>query len=293
MKSRAFTRLERIASLVSVIVALGCGSEDPKKPAQPSAAGAGGDDGGDSGSGGTGRGGKGGSGGSAGDDGGSSGAGAAGEGGAPAVPLSGALLPWATGNSWTYVVTEDATVSLKTTTVGDFGPIGGDGPYAETSAFHVVTAKGANMMDRTESWQARDENNPERVLRYREQAFSAVTGDLQLEEYWDPPKIHIDGNPELIFEGSSWMETYEETKLEVGRTPVTHSVTDVWIVLSDDATVSVPAGEFEHAIHLRKTGNGGLNVKEYWYLRGVGKLKEVGGQTEELSEYTIMPEDQP
>ena len=43
----------------------------------------------------------------------------------------------------------------------------------------------------------------------------------------------------------------------------------------DDETVEVPAGTFEHAIHFQKAG------KNYWYLRGVGKLKETGSQTEE------------
>ena len=62
--------------------------------------------------------------------------------------------------------------------------------------------------------------------------------------------------------------------------------------MNDPVETAEPlVGEFEHAIHLRKASNG--NVKEYWYLRGVGKLKEVGEQTEELSEYTIVAEDEP
>lgn len=269
MKPRALTKFERIASLAGVIVALGCGSIDPRKAA-PGSGGAGGE-GGAAGHGGD--------------------SGAAGEGGAPPSVPVGALLPWTTGNTWQYRVTQDGTVTWKTTTVGDLGPVGGDGPHAETSAFHVVTTKGTDMQDRTESWQAPAEGNPERVLRFREQAFGAQTGELELEEYWDPPRIHIDGSPELMFTGSTWSESYEETKLEVGRTPFRHSVTETWTVISDDAAVSVPAGDFEHAIHLRKTSNG--NSKEYWYLRGIGKLKEVGAQTEELSEYTIVAEEAP
>jgi hypothetical protein len=266
MKPRALTKLGRIASLVSVLVALGCGSIDPHKAAEA---------------------GNGGEGGTAGEGSGAS----AGDGGSPPASPAGALLPWATGNTWQYLVTQEGTVTSKTTTVGDFGPVGGDGPHAEAAAFHVVTMKGTHQQDRTESWQAPASNNPERVVRFREQAFGAQTGELELEEYWDPPRIHVDGTPGRIFTGSTWSESYEETKLEVGRTPLRHTVTEIWIVISDDETVSVPAGEFEHAIHLRKTSNG--QSKDYWYLRGIGKLKEVGAQTEELTDFTIVAEDAP
>jgi hypothetical protein len=40
----------------------------------------------------------------------------------------------------------------------------------------------------------------------------------------------------------------------------------------------VPAGTFD-AIVLRKVGG---SEKRYWYVRGVGKVKETGGQVEEL-----------
>ena len=60
---------------------------------------------------------------------------------------------------------------------------------------------------------------------------------------------------------------------------------DRWTVQSVDETVSVPAGTFEHAILITKAG--GSNVKNYYYVRGVGKVKETGGQTEELSAYEV------
>ena len=39
------------------------------------------------------------------------------------------------------------------------------------------------------------------------------------------------------------------------------------------------------AAHAMKVGSS--STKEYWYLRGVGKLKETGTQTEELTEYQL------
>jgi hypothetical protein len=196
-------------------------------------------------------------------------------------------LPWAPGNTWTYRVTQDGIVTEKTTTVGDEVEVGGTGPNAEVLAFHVVTAKGVNSADRTESWQAPDPENPDRIVRYREQSFGAMTGMLELEEHWDPPKIHIDGSADRTVAGASWLEIYDETKLPVGLTPTTKEARDRWTVIADDEVVEVPAGTFDNVIHLQKTGN---SAKEYWYVRGVGKIKETGSQTEELVDYTIEGE---
>jgi len=63
-------------------------------------------------------------------------------------------------------------------------------------------------------------------------------------------------------------------------------VRERWIVLDDDETLQVPLGTFEHVIHFQKIGSS--TSKEYWYLRGVGKLKETGSQTEELTDYQLM-----
>lgn len=196
------------------------------------------------------------------------------------------LLPWAVGNWWTYDVTKDGVTSPKTTTVGELEEVSGSGPNAELMAYHVVTAKGADAMDRTESWQAPDADNPERILRYREQSFGAMTGMLQLEEHWEPAKLHIDGSAERTVTGANWLESYSETKLPVNLSPTTHDVRERWTVISDDETVEVPAGTFEHAIHFQKAGGG--STKEYWYVRGVGKVKETGSQIEELRDYEIV-----
>lgn len=247
MKSRlSFARIT-LASL-SCCLALGCGTVDPKDDQQP---GAGGD----------------------------------GAGGAASVPLpEGPLLPWAVGNTWTYKVTKDGVSALKTTTVGELEPVGGDGPNAELMAYHVITAKGTDLKDRTESWQGPSSDEPERIVRYREQSFDVTSGNLELEEYWEPARLHIDGTAEHTATGASWLDIYSETKLPVGLTATTKESRDLWTVVSDDETVEVPAGTFEHAIHFRKVGG---STKEYWYVRGVGKVKETGSQTEELTEASL------
>lgn len=207
-----------------------------------------------------------------------------GQGGDSSGPLpEGPLLPWAVGNSWTYQVTKAAAVTVKTTTIGDLEAVGGDGPNATAMANHVTTGKGDN--DHTESWQTPSADNPERIVRYREQSFSATTGDLTTDTYWDPEKLHVDGSVDRTTKGADWLESYAETKLPVGLPQTTHDVRERWTVVDDDETLKVPYGSFQHVIHFQKVGSS--TSKDYWYLRGVGKLKETGSQTEELTDYHL------
>ncbi len=256
------------AAFVTVAL-LGCGDIDPGKNGGTGAAASAGE----------------GSGGSLAGEGSGGSAGSEALGGAGAAGVLAPLLPWAVGNSWTYQVTKDGVVTLKTTTIGEEETIGGKGPNKAATAFHVTTAKGADSSDHTESWQAPSADNPERIVRYREQSFSATTGFLQLEEHWDPEKLHVDGTREHTVKAASWLESYDETKLEVGLPATTHAVRERWTVIDDDETLEVPACTFEHVIHFQKAGGG--SSKEYWYAREVGKLKETGSQTEELTEYSL------
>jgi hypothetical protein len=192
------------------------------------------------------------------------------------------LLPWKEGNTWTYEVTEGGVVSTKTTTVHALEMVGGSGPAKTLMANRVVTAKGANGNDETRSWQA---VVGDRVVRYREQSFSAATGDLQQEEHWDPYKIHIDGGAARIVPGATWTETYDETKLPVGMAPVTAPVEDDWRCVADAESITVPAGTFTTVV-FQKTSAAGAS-KTYYYARGVGKVKEVGVQVEQLVSYDV------
>ncbi|WP_164002496.1 hypothetical protein [Pyxidicoccus caerfyrddinensis] len=194
---------------------------------------------------------------------------------------SGPLLPWKAGNRWTYQVTEDGQVSEKETTVGELEPVGGTGASRDVLANRVVTRKGVN--DQTVSWQVL---SGERVVRYREQSFRASTGALEMEEQWDPPKLHLDETPEHVVVGASWLEIYEETKLPTDGETSTETARDRWTVIADGESVTVPAGTFR-ALVLRKAG--GSTSKTYWYVRGIGKVKEIGGQTEELAAYELVP----
>jgi hypothetical protein len=200
---------------------------------------------------------------------------------AAVIVTSGPILPFQQGNTWTYKVTGDGEVSEKVTTIGAAEPVGGTGPHASTMAFKVVTKKGTS--DQTISWQGQE---GDRVVRYREQAFHEGTGELEEEEHWDPAKLHIDGSAAHSAQGASWLESYQETKLPVGEAASTETARDRWSVDAIDQLITVPAGTFKAIVFIKA---GGSTLKTYWYVPGVGKVKETGGQTEELVRYEVAP----
>ena len=193
---------------------------------------------------------------------------------------SGALLPWRVGNKWTYKVTEAGVVSEKVTTIGSVEAVGGTGPHAAKMANKVVTKKG--LMDQTISWQVQE---GEKIIRYREQSYGATTGMLELDEHWDPYKLHVDGSAEHMVALKTWVETYRETKLLVGGTPMTATAMDAWRVAAECEIVQV-LDKTWHAVKLTKTS---VDTKTYWYVPGVGKVKETGVQVEELVKFEEAP----
>jgi hypothetical protein len=194
----------------------------------------------------------------------------------------GSLLPFKEGNTWTYRVTGDGETSDKVTTVGALEPVGGGSALAAEQAYKVVTKKGAE--DQTVSWQ---KQVGDRVVRYREQSFHAGDGMLEAEDYWNPPKLHIDESAAHTIRGATWTEEYQETKVVAGKPDETHTARDKWSVDGVNQTVTVPAGTFTNAIVFVKAG--GSSTKTYWYVPGVGKVKETGGQTEELLSFQVSP----
>lgn len=193
------------------------------------------------------------------------------------------LLPFAAGNRWVYRVTEGAEVQQKVNLVGAAEPVGGVGMFKDEVAFKCTTTKEGGA-DETISWQ-RPEGD--RVVRYREQSFHAGSGELELEETWSPAKLRIDGSPERTTADASWFEEFEETKLEPGEQPDVSTKRDRWTVKAVGQTLTVPAGTFDDVLVVEKVGVDAL--KTYYYKRGVGKLKETGGQTEELVSYELFP----
>ncbi|MDB4976623.1 MAG: hypothetical protein JWN48_4964 [Myxococcaceae bacterium] len=202
---------------------------------------------------------------------------------ASAAVAAKSILPWKEGNTWTYRVTGDGEVGTKVITIGPLEAVGGSGANKDKLANKVVTAKGTD--DQTVSWQVEDSNGA-RVVRLREQSFGAKTKLLQLDEFFEPYKLHVDGTAAHSIAGASWVETYMDTKVVPDAGTTTTTGMDTWSVDAVEQSVTVPAGTFKAIVFIK---GGGSNQKTYWYTPGVGKIKEAGGQTEELVSYTLVP----
>jgi hypothetical protein len=194
---------------------------------------------------------------------------------------SASLLPWKEGNRWSYRVTKDGKAGTKDLAVGPEEQVGGTGPNRSKKANRVISKQDDG--DQAISWQARD---GERVVRYREHTIKADSKTPTGEEHWAPSKLHVDDSAAHTALGASWTDEYVETKQSKKGDVSTSNERDEWSVVSIDDVVTVPAGTFR-AIVLQR--GGGDTPKKYWFVRGVGKVKETGDETEELVSYQLAP----
>jgi hypothetical protein len=195
---------------------------------------------------------------------------------------SGPLMPLAEGYTWTYKITGDGEESKKVVTVAAEEAVGGDGPHAEQLAFRIVTKEGD---DESVAWQALD---GKKVVRFREQGFSKKTGEPNSEESWDPPRIIVDGSSAHIKRGVKWVEETEYTEQKDEDDPKSEPEEATWQVDGVDQEVTVPAGTFRALVVKRITDE----TKTYWFVKGIGKVKETGKKTEELTKYKVESEDE-
>jgi len=202
-----------------------------------------------------------------------------GAGGCPA-PASERLLPLAIGASWTFRVTPPAgPVEIKASTVEALEDVGAT--KAGVIAYRVRTEKTDGA---TVSWQ---EDTCTSIVRHREQSFDL--GELlESDQVYVPAKLRVDETPAHLAQDATWLDTYTE----VEEDPITGDVTTTskserWTVEDAAAEVTVPAGTFT-AVLLQRMGEGvGQAAKRYWFVAGVGKVKEEGDQLEELTEYSL------
>jgi len=196
-------------------------------------------------------------------------------------PDSGRYLPLVTGTQWTYRVTNDGERTTKISTVGDLEDVGG--AKAGVLAYRVSTVKAEGGEADTVSWQ---EDTGTALRRHRELDMTGT----HTEEWYQPYKLRLDESADHVSDGATWSESYVELVKREGSSLTTSSdKTEAWVVEAVDDVVAVPAGRF-CALRVRRTsavGDKGGSDKTYWFVRGIGKVKETGGKTEELVEYRI------
>lgn len=195
-------------------------------------------------------------------------------GGVDADP-TGAYLPLAIGRGWTYrVVPAGGAPETKVNVVEALEDVGGE--KAGITAFRLRTTKPDGI---TVSWQ---EDTGEGIQRHREEERS-VADSVLLEQLYLPSRTRLDESAAHLVVGAAWDVSYTERTVGVGDV----ARVDRWTVEATDDEVTVPAGTFT-CLRVRRMGTEvGQADKRYWFARGVGKIKEEGGQLEELMAFEV------
>jgi hypothetical protein len=197
------------------------------------------------------------------------------------------FMPLKVGVKWSYRVRDQGTGTFtsKETTVEASEPV----PMVSgVTAFKLVTRKGAGLADETVSWQRIDAS---RVVRYQEQAYAPGVGGGPptpgLLEWWDPYKLRIDWTAEHTQKGVQWTVSYNESSRDRAGVMTSHARNERWSVEGVNEMVTVAAGTFS-TLRVRRVGTdqNASSDKNYWFACGVGKVKESGGQLEELTAVT-------
>jgi hypothetical protein len=191
-----------------------------------------------------------------------------------APPADQRYLPLSTGATWTYKVTPlGLPPEDKSQTVMAFEAVP---DRTDVMAFHVLTEK---IDGTTESWQA---DAGDRVVRYREKSYDLAGTPID-DEVYTPYKLRLDESGEHTAAGAAWTESY--TEAINGAAAVARS--ENWTVEAVEEDVTVPAGTFT-CLRVRRQGSEfGQADKTFYFARGVGKVKELGDQTEELVSYSL------
>jgi hypothetical protein len=215
------------------------------------------------------------------------------DGGASAQdPCPEGFLPLKTGTTWKYFV-RDASNQVATEKETVVEALVDVPMKPGTMAYRMRTKKGILLRDETVSWQSRVGNA---VVRHQETSYKpGVAGAAPVEnlnEWWSPSKLRISESPDHLRKGATWMETYMEISVEAGaRTE--RMRTDRWTVIGVNEEVTVPKGTYK-TLHLHRQGSASANTddgadKHYWFACNVGKVRETGGQSEELTAYMPAP----
>ena len=185
------------------------------------------------------------------------------------------FLPYEVGFSWSFRVTDLGTGN-RSTKEQRIDPGMNHPTHGE-----VVVQVTEKLNGTTTSYLRREGG---RVLRF-EQQDRDETMTLERTTTYVPSQIRIDESDERTMFGATWNETYTEVVRDPAGTLVSEIETvDGWEVMDVDVDCEAPFGAFS-CIHLRRVRTqGGVAEKDFYFARGVGKVREVGAnQLEELT----------
>lgn len=124
------------------------------------------------------------------------------------------------------------------------------------------------------------------IVRHRDDTFLLDGGVIDSTLY-APSKIRIRTVAADVMTAATYVENYAETVTQPGMQPSTATRMITWRVINGAEQITVPAGTFT-AVHLERK-RGATADKEYWFVRGVGKVRELAigtNRVEVLRSYT-------
>ncbi len=195
------------------------------------------------------------------------------------IPAAMRYEPWTVGAVWSYKLTDRNTANMATdkrTTVMGVRDVGGVHAGKQAFLVHVEQLTGSKDVYEAASGDL--------DVRY-ETTFYDLAGTMTSTDVDQPYRLKLDESAAHTAAGAQWSESFSETTTPVGGTTTTKSKTEQWRVVAPSESVTVIAGSYM-ALHVQRTSSTAL-IQDYWYVAGVGKVKETGGgQNEELMSFT-------
>jgi hypothetical protein len=194
---------------------------------------------------------------------------------AAAQVTTGPYEPLAVGLSWTYHVNDNGVAYDKTTAVTATEDAGG--PAAGITVFHLVDTFPA---DKQNTWYQVD---GQLVKRLHDNSLDSA-GNVKADDWYSPFRLRVDETPEHLVAGAAWSLSLTDTHSSATKAPTSVMKTDNWRVEGVDEPVTVPYGTFL-SLHVSRTDPNDGSIKSFWFVRGVGKVKETNnsGHLEELT----------
>jgi hypothetical protein len=200
---------------------------------------------------------------------------------AAAQVTSGPYEPLAVGVSWTYHVNDNGVAYDKTSVVMDTEDAGG--PAAGVTVFHLVDTFPA---DKQNTWYQVD---GQVVKRLHDNSLDG-SGNVKADDWYSPYRLRVDETPEHTVAGVTWSLSLTDTHTSTNKAATMTMKTDNWRVDGVDEPVTVPYGTFL-SLHVSRTDPNDGSIKSFWFVRGVGKVKETNnsGHLEELATRSPAP----
>ena len=181
------------------------------------------------------------------------------------------LFPLAVGASWTFELSDGATpLGQKIQSVVSVDA---------DNLFRLETIKASGNL--TVSFQKKQGDDVIRLseLVHKDGAYDGM-------EVYEPFKLRVSNG--MLDVGMMRAESYVERSYDRHDMLTKELAKEEEWVIGAIESVTVPAGTFDDAVRVHRTGLTTGTNKTYWFVSDVGKVKEVAAnQTEELSSYEM------